>query len=75
MTSPSDLATAPETSVIPPPTAAAHRSRLRGVHWASTSALGSAGFMIPWKLATRHGEAKDLVAFDAGDFARELLEG
>jgi drug/metabolite transporter (DMT)-like permease len=34
---------------------------LRGVAWASASALGSAAFMIPWKLAVRHGEPRDLV--------------
>lgn len=34
---------------------------LRGVLWAVASALGSAGFMIPWKLATHHGETRDQV--------------
>jgi probable blue pigment (indigoidine) exporter len=37
------------------------RSPVRGLLWASASALGSAAFMIPWKLATRHGDPKDLV--------------
>jgi drug/metabolite transporter (DMT)-like permease len=36
-------------------------ARARGLLWASASDLGSAGFMIPWKLATRHGDPKDLV--------------
>lgn len=44
-------------------------ARVRGLLWASASALGSAGFMIPWKLATRHGDAKDLVLVLLGSAA------
>jgi drug/metabolite transporter (DMT)-like permease len=37
------------------------RDLLRGVGWALGSALCSAGFMIPWKLASRHGAGKHAV--------------
>ena len=35
----------------------------RGVLWASASALGASAFMIPWKIATDHGEARHAVVF------------
>jgi drug/metabolite transporter (DMT)-like permease len=44
-----------------PVPAVKHPERLRGLLWATASALGSAAFMIPWKLATRHGEPKETV--------------
>jgi drug/metabolite transporter (DMT)-like permease len=43
------------------PTVAAPNARVVGLAWACASALGSAAFVIPWKLAARHGEAKDMV--------------
>lgn len=45
----------------PADTAPAARSQLVGVAWACASALGSAAFVIPWKVAARHGESKDMV--------------
>jgi drug/metabolite transporter (DMT)-like permease len=35
--------------------------RMRGMLWALASALCSAGFMIPWQLATDHGEERHAV--------------
>jgi drug/metabolite transporter (DMT)-like permease len=46
---------------MPNPPAGSRGELLRGVFWGLASALGSAAFLIPWKIASRHGASRHLV--------------
>jgi drug/metabolite transporter (DMT)-like permease len=46
---------------MPKPPPGSGSELVRGVLWALGSALGSAAFLIPWKLASRHGESRHVV--------------
>ena len=35
--------------------------RIRGVLWSMGSAIGAGAFMVPWKIATEHGQESDAV--------------